>query len=549
MKSIMLFVFCFLTITIYGQTGRTFTVENLSKPKTFLSTKSSKDIFEHLVLSEINVDQDNMETDNFPFGIVAKSEFPDKLVSFGYHSFFNGMYQAYADHRPFELSPDMIWLLISQGFARHVNANPEKLRHHFVDFSGQETIVVGTDEINLDDPKSPWEKIFPEFTNQIAKHTGSELIDLLTSDFSTTTPVEKIASEITIMEATKTYFEYVVMRILCGIPEITLQGTTEDWEKMLDRTKQLGKYDLTWWTSEMEPILEEFINASKGKINKEFWQGMFKYHSKNIPCGGPVTIIDGWVVKFFPYRNDGRRNDLKTLNGSNYLPEEIVKVDLNFYDEKTGVTTPLELWAGFVGLEQNMKNYALTPKIGWMIRKKDVGQIGLKQKYENELKENGGIAIKVKEIPEAIFEFKEIRKLTIDFIDEIVMPDRLAEIKIDKLYLEGRINKSERNRINKMFPNTEVNFLSYSFSALIESVTKDEQQPDFLIVKGKVIDDDIGMPLAGVSIETKSTPVDRTMSDKDGNFSIKVERGKILVFFYIGYDMYEMTVSEEMINE
>lgn len=52
------------------------------------------------------------------------------------------MYQAYADHRPFVLSPDMIWLLISQGFAQHVNANHESLRKYFVDFSGKQSLVV-----------------------------------------------------------------------------------------------------------------------------------------------------------------------------------------------------------------------------------------------------------------------------------------------------------------------------------------------------------------------------------------------------------------------
>ena len=97
----------------------------------------------------------------------------------------------------------------------------------------------------------------------------------------------------------KSYFEYILLRIVCGIPGITLQGTTEDWQKILKKTKQLGKYGLTWWTSELEPILKEFVEASKGKIDKEFWKGMFKYHSKDAVCGGPVTIIDGWIVKFF----------------------------------------------------------------------------------------------------------------------------------------------------------------------------------------------------------------------------------------------------------
>lgn len=57
------------------------------------------------------------------------------------------MYQAYADHRPFVLSPDMIWLLISQGFARHINANQESMRNELVDFSGKLSLIIREDKI------------------------------------------------------------------------------------------------------------------------------------------------------------------------------------------------------------------------------------------------------------------------------------------------------------------------------------------------------------------------------------------------------------------
>jgi hypothetical protein len=80
--------------------------------------------------------------------------------------------------------------------------------------------------------------VFPEFTAQIVGHTGREIIDLLSSDFTTTTTVEKVAAEITIMETMKPYFEYILFYAICGIPEITLQGTHEDWQKILDKTKR-----------------------------------------------------------------------------------------------------------------------------------------------------------------------------------------------------------------------------------------------------------------------------------------------------------------------
>lgn len=132
----------------------------------------------------------------------------------------------------------------------------------------------------------------------------------------------------------------------------------------------MKEYKLDWWISELEPLLEEFVKASKGEVNKDFWRNMFKYHSQK-KYGAP-DIIDGWIVKFFPYDKNGRRNNLKQLEGGNSLPDEIVKVDLKYLEVRndTIIETPLELWSGFIGLQQNKDNFALRPQISWMIRKK-----------------------------------------------------------------------------------------------------------------------------------------------------------------------------------
>ena len=174
----------------------TFTVEELSKPEKTLPVLSPKEIYEKLIHSDVGIDKGVGVKigEDFPYNIVAQSKAPAQLANFGYHSFFQGMHQAYAEHRPFVLSPDMIWLLISQGFARHVNANAEKLRDKFVDYSGKLSLVVTSTDVSLDDQNAPWEKIFPKFTRQIAEHAGADLTKTLSADFTTTTPVEKIGS-------------------------------------------------------------------------------------------------------------------------------------------------------------------------------------------------------------------------------------------------------------------------------------------------------------------------------------------------------------------
>jgi hypothetical protein len=219
---------------VYCQKGITFSVEELSKPENLLPISSYSDIYVKLILSDANILPSQAKKDSINrYNIIAKSEALN-LVNFGYHSFFNGVYQAYADHRPLVLSPDMIWLLISQGFARHVSSDPEKMRKYFVDFLDKKTLEVTAKGTIV------WEDIFPQFTKQIGEYTGKDLIDLLSADFSTTTPVEKVASEITIMEAMKPYFEYVVFYVICGIPDFSKKM------KLLNCTGKKVKAERLW---------------------------------------------------------------------------------------------------------------------------------------------------------------------------------------------------------------------------------------------------------------------------------------------------------------
>ena len=50
----------------------------------------------------------------------------------------------------------------------------------------------------------------------------------MVASFSTTGAVEQVANGIVLMSAMKSYFAYRG-RTLCGIPEVTLEGTVDDW--------------------------------------------------------------------------------------------------------------------------------------------------------------------------------------------------------------------------------------------------------------------------------------------------------------------------------
>jgi hypothetical protein len=455
-------VFACLGLSSHAQKPLVIKVEKLSKPEKLLPLQSYEDIVKDLIRKDYKVSgfPPHVQAAHDPeFNIIAKNNVPEDLVTFGYHSFFNGMYSAYAEHRPFTLSPDMMWLLICQGFSNHVNANSEKLRSLFVDFSGKTSLVVRNDKISLDDPNSPWQDVFPEFDKQIAEYTGPEITNALTANFSTTTPTTKIASQITTLAAFKSYFEYIVIMIGCGIPQVTLEGTPADWQKVLDKTQTLRKYELAWWVDAITPVLKNIVAASKGKKDPVFWQTMFKYHTVNRYMAR--TTMDGWIVKFFPYDKNGRRLGLDSLTSGVNLPDEIVKVDLQ-YKKGDGLgsfeTTPLELWAGFVGLKQNNKDFNLRPEIGWIIRKKDPK---MDDKKMAELRAKAadtrfGLELRVKTVPDELMQIGPIESLNLEFIKEINIPDALAKVQIRKLKLKGTIDDGGIARIRKLFPNAEL---------------------------------------------------------------------------------------------
>ena len=68
-----------------------------------------------------------------------------------------------------------------------------------------------------------------------------------------------------------------------------------------------------------------------------------------------------------------------------------------------------------------------------------------------------------------------------------------------------------------------------------------------ITVSGKISDADEGEYLPGVTIIEKGTS-NGTVTDIDGNFTIKVPQGNILVFSFIGYAKQEIVADKVQIN-
>lgn len=358
-------ILCTMTCLMgIGQT--TFKVCDVKPAKDLLEEKGYWDVVQEAT-------QCNADEDQLPHRILEDCVDRDySLVPAYAHPFVYAVQRAYAGHRPLTISPDMIWLMITQGFAAHVDANAESMRNLFVDFEGKRMLNVQRDDFVKGSRDNDWEGVFPEFNDQIGYFTKGAVRDLLNQSFSTSTKVENAAFQITLMDAMSAYFDYSVT-VMCGIPEITLEGTTADWEKLEAKARELTAYDLDWWTKELLPILHEFTLASKGKPNKRFWAKIYneKTEEVDLVCTtGMETHISGWILNFFPYILEERNPYLgKAAGKSNLeitsLPSGLSKSDVLFDDN--GAYSKLEFIAGFMGIRQDKNTKSLRPEIAWAV--------------------------------------------------------------------------------------------------------------------------------------------------------------------------------------
>ncbi len=286
--------------------------------------------------------------------------------------FASTMIQAFKDHRPVVITPDLIWMMVLLGFSTHINQNPEEYRHLFVDHDGKKPLcIVGADR----DPSV----LSRQFCDLIEKNIKDEqLAGTLCRPFSTSEDDDITAFHMSLMSTEQEYFDYYVL--MSGIPSVTLEGTPEDWRDLKERFDYLRKYDLEWWVDALSPVLEKIeMTAScndPGEVDKTFWRGIVKYYTHG-EGSGSVPELNGWITNLYPYvwhgklvRNKyfvtGNLSDSASYSrGFNpaVLSPSVAKVPIVCDEVKVLYT------AGFLGARQDPHTLALRPLIGWVTGK------------------------------------------------------------------------------------------------------------------------------------------------------------------------------------
>jgi hypothetical protein len=230
---------------------------------------------------------------------VAFLKDPNQLAS--------AVYNAFYQHYPLKLNPNVIWLTIVQGFGKYVNKNAEALRDKFVSHQGKAQITVARPDFVYGSPSNDWPSVFPQFADGIEKQTNPGIRELLESRFSNSTATDLVCSHIGLMDVCQQYFDYD-MACGCGIPRIDLLGTVDDWRLLRRKAEGLKQFEpksptresgvLSVWLAALLPALDQFVSAAEGHPDVAFWGSVCNLCGLSGMIGDPVT---GWITVLFPY--------------------------------------------------------------------------------------------------------------------------------------------------------------------------------------------------------------------------------------------------------
>lgn len=310
--------------------------------------------------------------------------------SFHFNTFATGVHIAHSQHRSLVISPDMIWLLILQGFAIHRQITVPVARNRI-------PVIARGGDIDPANPHADWPRTIEQLTKELSKREEVREFNFLLPAFSTTGTNERLAMQVAMLSAFRNSFSYEYYAV-CGIPTIKLTGTVEDWDKIVVLAEKLRAYDLAWWIDELLPVLKQFSRARRGDVDPAFWQDIYKQQ-------GDYTVygLNGWILKLFPYLaqpktitqddvdSDRRvvtrpkeayiRNHFcKSKTDSNSeshcmvsleeIPTDIAFIDLTVFRQSTGQRMSVRIGAGLIGLQTIDNGKTIVSQFGWVVQKR-----------------------------------------------------------------------------------------------------------------------------------------------------------------------------------
>jgi len=167
------------------------------------------------------------------------------------------------------------------------------------------------------------------------------------------------------------------MYLLCGLGQVTLEGTPDDWRQIHDRVRALSEFGLHWWTNELLPVIDQFIAAAQGKPDLDFWARVYKKHRYG---SGSQGKISGWINTFYPYINGsgGTTAMLRNVDAVAWefdynkgtdeqdFPFGLLAAPVKVIDH--GIPYDTKFYGGLVGVTMDPHTFQVKAESGWCVQ-------------------------------------------------------------------------------------------------------------------------------------------------------------------------------------
>ena len=265
---------------------------------------------------------------------------------------FAAIFTAYSYHYKLRTSPNDWWFCVIKRVACAIDKNSQKesVRKMFVEHEGKKDITVQVPDRSIYTVN--YSRFFDQITKAIKENVKvPEFVDGMTADFSTTTLVQKIVSQITLMYSVKQYFDFRLM-LGCGIPAVEMIGTEEDWKKLTSKLKVLRTLlkpiendlglPLEWWNL-VQNVFCKLLETYQGRPDRKWWSHIMDYeeaYSSGVYLSR--SSIKGWITEFL----EGTRH--RRLTSADDFTSGLVTVPLTIKD-LSGAQDTAALVAGMLG--------------------------------------------------------------------------------------------------------------------------------------------------------------------------------------------------------
>lgn len=204
-----------------------------------------------------------------------------------HQGYFEYLATAWENHYSVVMRPDDIWYVILCELTSKIAKEPAKYESLFTTTPGSKQ------EISV--PTCDIESIDPQLVIEELKDRVPSNVDTFIPEFSTTTLPIKLAMNVAFCDLVSPYYNYSTY--LCGIPNIRIEGTLEDWHlilKNLEELKTIFKGNLKEYLNRCLVNVQYMLDAIDNN-DAEYFRKMVKLN----PCGsGHQFTMNGWILQF-----------------------------------------------------------------------------------------------------------------------------------------------------------------------------------------------------------------------------------------------------------